>query len=95
MAKKFHKSVSKKRVEEIIERLAGKAVPPTFFSKDLVTTMAARAPAGKGGPMGCCAIVVNSSTHLRPTTQAVCDQIEQDLNGAGSTQWFADPCRAW
>ncbi|AZO24183.1 hypothetical protein EJ070_28155 [Mesorhizobium sp. M1E.F.Ca.ET.045.02.1.1] len=94
MTRKFHKSISKKRVEAIIERLAGNATPPTF-SKDLVATMAVKAPAGKGEPIGCCAIVVNSSTHLRPTTKAVCDQIEQDLNGAGSTQWFADPCRAW
>ncbi|MER9951869.1 hypothetical protein [Mesorhizobium sp. M0047] len=94
MAKKFHKSISKERTETIIEQLAGKAKPPTF-SKDLVLTTAMKPPAAKGEPIGCCAIVVNSSTHLRPTTQAVCGQIEQELNGAGSTQWFADPCRAW
>lgn len=91
MASKFKRSIGKARLQTLIgEVIADAGIPQMEF------TMASTPPAlHKGEPMGCCAIVVNTSVELRPTTKRVCDVIEEQLDGNGSTQWFEDPCKAW
>jgi hypothetical protein len=92
MPKKFPKSIGRKKVEDLIQRIAGN-IPPIDLGENTLPSAKKSDPVA--GPIGCCAIVVNNSTHLRPTTREVCDKIEEELDGAGSTQWFEDPCRHW
>lgn len=80
MNRKFRKSIGKDRLLDLLSR---------------VQTREAAAPlATAAEPVGCCAIVTNGRSELRTTTRRICDLIEQELDGAGSTQFFPDPCRA-
>lgn len=80
MSRKFGKSIGKERLLDLLARVG---------APDAAATMTAAKE-----PVGCCAIVTNGRTELRATTRRICDLIEQELDGAGSTQFFADPCRA-
>jgi len=81
MSNKFRKSIGKDRLDALVERVQshGGTAPASAVAKESA---------------GCCAIVTNGRTELRTTTRRVCDLIEQELDGAGSTQFFVDPCRA-
>ncbi|MFN3547725.1 MAG: hypothetical protein ACK4U0_09570 [Mesorhizobium sp.] len=81
MARKFRKSIGKERLLSLMERVQ---------SRETLAPLAA----GAKSPVGCCAIVTNGRTELRTTTRRICDLIEQELDGAGSTQFFVDPCKA-
>lgn len=80
MNRKFRKSIGKDRLLDLLARVE---------ARDAAAPLAAAAE-----PVGCCAIVTNGRTELRTTTRRICDLIEQELDGAGSTQFFPDPCRA-
>lgn len=77
MVRKFRKSIGKERLLALVERVQAPTIAAVSANEKL----------------GCCAIVTNGRTELRTTTRRVCDLIEQELDGAGSTQFFVDPCK--